>query len=48
MGILVIIVLTHGSVHFPFGMSSIKACSGQALFLISLPVFTYEFKMVEL
>lgn len=48
VGILVITVFVHGSVHFPFGISFIKACSGEALFLISLPVFTYEFKMIEL
>lgn len=45
--ILVIILLIHGSVNFPFGISFNKACSGEALFLISLPVFTYEMKMIE-
>lgn len=48
VGIVVITLFSQGSVHFPFGISFIKACSGEALFLISLPVFTYEFKMIEL
>lgn len=47
MGIFVIILLIHGSVHFPFGIAFIKAFSEEALFLISLPVFTYEMKMIE-
>lgn len=47
-GILVIILHAHSSVHFHFGVSFIKACSGEALILISLPVFRYEFKMIEL